>query len=253
MKNKFFSSKLNTVLLFILIILVIVCIWMLAKDKEIYFSGLVQNQVRNNTVVNNLPITQPTNKPNIVTAPTNIRAISAISNWKTYSHSFVIPSFNSSSSQSFSFSMKYPSDWYVNTNGPYPLMPNVTFSKDKINLDDVRTSPCLTIYFNGADSPIENSSDIISRLSNMKEIEITNGKIISSKEIEVNSRKGVEREILRNGEASPTLEALIVGGINHYNDPKAAGTLVDLTTITSCPGTSREIFENSLSTLEFKD
>lgn len=44
MQNKFFSSKLNTVFLFILIILMIIAFRIMFKNKEIYFSEIVQNQ-----------------------------------------------------------------------------------------------------------------------------------------------------------------------------------------------------------------
>ena len=55
MQNKFFGSKLKTFLLFFLIVLVAVCIWMLVKDREIYFSSLSQDKTpSNNSKQNNL-------------------------------------------------------------------------------------------------------------------------------------------------------------------------------------------------------
>ena len=44
MKNEFFGSKLNTVLLFVLIILMVVAIRMMLQNKELYLPILSQNQ-----------------------------------------------------------------------------------------------------------------------------------------------------------------------------------------------------------------
>lgn len=43
-KNEFFGSKLNTALLFVLIILMIIAIKMMFENKELYFNPLSQNQ-----------------------------------------------------------------------------------------------------------------------------------------------------------------------------------------------------------------
>ena len=42
MQNKFFGSKLNTVLLFILIILMVIALIVMSKNKEMYLSGFKQ-------------------------------------------------------------------------------------------------------------------------------------------------------------------------------------------------------------------
>jgi hypothetical protein len=44
MKNEFFGSKLNTVLLFVLIILMVIAIRMMLQNKELYLPILGQNQ-----------------------------------------------------------------------------------------------------------------------------------------------------------------------------------------------------------------
>lgn len=52
MQNKFFGSKLNTVLLFILIILMVIALIVMSKNKEMYLSGFKQLDQKNEIVKN---------------------------------------------------------------------------------------------------------------------------------------------------------------------------------------------------------
>ncbi len=165
--------------------------------------------------------------------------------WQDFSQSLVPEGQNKTS---YTFLLKYPGDWSENSTAAAG-QPNYLFTLAASSKDASDCSAAGVQFSWQYNSPIRtDQKNALKNLATQTDATLGGAKIISTKNIKVAGREGIERQVQGASESTSTYEVLLIGSTNHLKDGQP-GEYASVYTVRSCPGTDKAVFDKIVNSI----